>query len=203
MTDDASRLEQLWAGDFGDAYVDRNAPTVESRRAFWRDIVETFPSRRVLEVGSAAGTNLRVLSEWIPPHDLWGADLNQAALAAQRDVAPGTNGVWSVAREMPFRDRWFDLVFTVGLLIHQPDATLPIVMNEIVRCSRRWIMWGEYHADEPTEIEYRGQPGVLFKRDYGRLYQELFPGLVVRAEGFLTKEQGFDRVTWQVLERTD
>jgi hypothetical protein len=157
----------------------------------------------VLEVGSAHGVNLRVLSELLPAHQLWGADINEAALAAMHDVAPGTNAAWALARELPFRDRWFDLVFTVGLLIHQPDSTLPIVMSEIVRCSRRWIMWGEYHADEPTEIEYRGQPGVLFKRDYGRLYQELFPGLVVRAEGFLTKEQGFDRVTWQVLERVD
>ena len=201
MTDDASRLEELWAGDFGDAYVDRNAPTVESRRGFWQRIIEEFPARRVLEVGAATGTNLRVLSEWVPAHDLWGADLNEAALAAMGDVAPGANGVWSVARELPFRDRWFDLTFTVGLLIHQPDATLPLVMNELVRTSRRWVMWAEYHADDDTEVQYRGLDGVLFKRDYGRLYQDLFPELTLRAEGFLTKEEGFDRVTWQVFER--
>ena len=200
---DADRLEKLWAGGFGDSYVDRNAGDVQVRAPFWRGILEQFPSQRILEVGAAHGANLRVLSDMVPAHQLWGADINKAALAALPELAPGVNGSWALARELPFRDRWFDLVFTVGLLIHQPDSTLPLVMSEIVRCSRRWVMWGEYHSDDPTEVTYQGQEGVLFKRDYGRLYRELFPGLELRAEGFLTKEEGFDRVTWQVLERVD
>ncbi|MCB0964777.1 MAG: hypothetical protein KDA98_15995, partial [Acidimicrobiales bacterium] len=60
-----------------------------------------------------------------------------------------------------------------------------------------------YHADERTDVHYRGHEGVLVKRDYGRLYQDLFPDLVLREEGFLTMEEhGFDRVTYQVFERT-
>jgi pseudaminic acid biosynthesis-associated methylase len=202
MTDDAGRLEELWAGEFGDAYVERNAMTVDARRGFWHGILDQFPARSALEVGCAAGANLQVLAERLPPHRLWGSDINGAALASLQQAAPGINATWGVARELPFRDRWFDLVFTVGLLIHQPEATLPLVMSEIVRCSRRWILCGEYHADEHTQVEYRGLDGVLFKRDYGRLYVDLFPELELRAEGFLTKEQGFDRVTWHVFERT-
>jgi pseudaminic acid biosynthesis-associated methylase len=201
MTEDAGKLEELWAGEFGDAYVERNAATVDIRRGFWSDIVDQFPARNALEVGCAAGANLQVLSEGIPANQLWGSDVNTAALTRLQESVPGVNATWGVARDLPFRDRWFDLVFTVGLLIHQPDATLPLVMSEIVRCSRRWILWGEYHAEEQTQVQYRGLDGVLFKRDYGHIYQDLFPELTLRAEGFLTKEQGFDRVTWQVFER--
>jgi SAM-dependent methyltransferase len=41
------------------------------------------------------------------------------------------------ARELPFRDAWFDLVFTVGLLIHIPEESLPLVMSEVVRTIHR------------------------------------------------------------------
>ena len=198
----ASELEDLWSGDFGDAYVSRNHVHVDRRAAFWAGISERFPSERVLELGPAHGENLRHLLPGRRPEDLWGVDINQAALGALRDEVPGANAVWGTVRELPFRDRWFDLTFTVCLLIHIPTATLPLAMAEIVRTSNRWIISGEYHADEPDDIGYRGQPGVLVKRNFGALYQELFPELILREEGFLTQEEhGFDRVTYQVFER--
>jgi hypothetical protein len=43
--------------------------------------------------------------------------------------------------------------------------------------------------------------GSLFRRDYGGIYGELFPELEVRDEGFLAPEDGFDRLTWQLLEK--
>jgi pseudaminic acid biosynthesis-associated methylase len=196
-------LEQLWAGEFGDAYLDRNSAACSARSEFWDDIAARYPAARTLEVGCAHGENLRYLSAHRAAHDLWGLDVNDGALAALRERVPGANAVWGRARELPFRDRYFDLVFTVGLLIHQPESSLPVVMSEIVRCSNRWVMFGEYHADTPTDINYRDNPGVLFKRDYRRLYEELFPGLVLREERHLTLESsGFDRVHFVVFERT-
>ncbi|MCB0965166.1 MAG: methyltransferase domain-containing protein [Acidimicrobiales bacterium] len=205
MTDrnDAAALEELWAGDFGSQWVERNGGDFDARAAFWSGILDRFPSRRVLEVGAAHGENLRHLGRHLAPRDLWGLDINRRALDAMATVAPGVNAAWGLARELPFRDGFFDLTFTVGLLIHQPDDTLPLVMGELVRTSRRWILCGEYHADEDTDVNYRGQQGVLVKRDFGGLYQRLFPDLVLREEGFLTMEEhGFDRVTYQVFERT-
>ena len=46
-----------------------------------------------------------------------------------------------------------------------------------------------------------GQSGALYRRDYGTIYRELFPELSVVQEGHLTQEEGFDRVTWQLLEK--
>jgi pseudaminic acid biosynthesis-associated methylase len=197
----ATGLEELWAGDFGRAYVERNQVLDERRAAFWSGILGEFPIHSVLEVGCGQGGNLVPLSRVLNPHDVWGVDINEEALARARQRAAGINVVASRARRLPFRDGLVDLAFTVGVLIHQPESTLPIVMSEIVRCANRFVLWAEYHAETTEEVPYRGESGALFRRDYGWLYAELFPELTVRRSGFLSAEDGFDRVTWQLLEK--
>jgi pseudaminic acid biosynthesis-associated methylase len=198
---EATRLENLWAGDFGDAYIARNAVLDERRATFWRSILASAPIRNVLEIGCGQGGNLRPLSQVLEPGDVWGIDVNRVAIERARQNAPGTNAVHSIARSLPFRDGWFDLVFTMGVLIHQPEESLDGVMSEIVRCARRFVLWGEYRSDHTEEVPYRGATGALFKRDYGAIYGSRFPDLSVRGEGFLGPETGFDRVTWQILEK--
>ena len=198
---EAARLENLWAGDFGEAYIARNRVLDERRAAFWTRLIDEHQIRSVLEVGCGQGGNLRPIATRLEPGDVWGVDVNETALAIARVNAPGVNAVASVARHLPFRDGLVDLAFTVGVLIHQPDATLPLVIAEIVRCSRAFVLWAEYHAPATQEVPYHGVAGSLYRRDYGAIYRELFPELVVRAEGFLAPEDGFDRLTWQLLEK--
>jgi pseudaminic acid biosynthesis-associated methylase len=197
----ATSLEQLWAGDFGAAYIDRNRALDERRAVFWTDLVRDSGIRSVLEIGCGQGANLKPLAGLFDPHDVWGVDVNEDALALARLHAPGVNVVASRARRLPFRDDLADLAFTVGVLIHQPETTLPIVMAEIVRCSARFVLWAEYHAPTTEEVPYHGTTGALYRRDYGAIYRELFPELRVLREGFLAPEDGFDRVTWQLLEK--
>jgi len=198
---ESQRLEALWAGEFGDAYTDRNAEAWRRREPFWRRIVERTSPERVLEVGCNAGPNLRWLAELIPPRGVFGVDVNEEALRRVRNDLPEVNVVHGSGRQLPFRDRFFDLVFTTGVLIHIPPFVVPVVMSEIVRCSGRYVLCGEYHAEEPTEVPYRGQQGALFKRDFGALYVELFPELVLVERGQLTPDEGWDDVTWWLLER--
>jgi pseudaminic acid biosynthesis-associated methylase len=197
----ATSLEQLWAGEFGGAYIERNRVLDERRSIFWTDLISTWGIRSVLEIGCGQGGNLKPIASLVDPTDVWGVDVNEDALALARLHAPGANVVVSRARRLPFRDGLVDLSFTVCVLIHQPDTTLPVVMAEIVRCSSRFVLWAEYHAATTEEVPYHGQPGSLFRRDYGTIYRELFPELILRAEGFLPPEAGFDRVTWQLLEK--
>lgn len=198
---EARRLEQLWAGEFGAAYVERNRHAAAARRPFWSDLLREFPVHNVLEAGCNLGANLVWLTAEVPPGAVSGVDINLMALAELRRTLPAVNAIGGMVRELPFRDRCFDLVFTMGVLIHQPEATLPAVMAEIVRCSRRYVLCGEYFAETTMEIAYRGQTGALFKRNYGRLYQESFPELQLRKQGFLTREQGWDDVTWWLFEK--
>ena len=90
-------------------------------------------------------------------------DVNEAALAALAADAPEIRTVLTPARALPFEDGAFDLVFTTGVLIHQPPETLPVVIDEIVRCSARFVVCGEYFADSLEEVPYRGHTGALFR----------------------------------------
>ncbi len=198
---DAVRLEQLWAGAFGDAYIERNRSAGDVYAPFWRAILDTYPVQRVLEVGCNVGANLRWIAERLPAHNVFGIDVNAAALDELRIAIPGVSALLGPARVLPFRDAWFDLVFTMGVLIHQPDSTLPLVMSEIVRCSRRFVLCGEYYAKQTIEVPYRGQDGALFKRDYGGLYRDLFPELRLVQHQFLGRDEGCDDVTVWLFEK--
>jgi pseudaminic acid biosynthesis-associated methylase len=200
--EEAQRLEALWQGDFGDAYTARNAGASEGRLPFWKDLLGGIAVERVLEVGCNLGANLRWLATLLPPHQVYGVDINNTALTQLRSELPTVNALWSTARFLPFRDGFFDLVFTTGVLIHQPQTSLPEVMSEIVRCSKRYVLAGEYHAESLTEVPYRGQEGALFKLDFGARYLELFPDLKLVRTGFLPRGSGWDDLTWWLLERT-
>src|SRR4051794_15523165 len=197
---EVQRLAKLWSDEFGDDYVDRNRGAGEGREPFWRDLLQEHPFESVLEVGCNLGGNLRWLAELLPPHDVFGIDVNDRALHEARTNLPGVNLVRSEARRLPFRDALFDLTFTTGVLIHQPPAVLPVVMSEIVRCSRRYVLCGEYFSEQPEEVPYRGQTGALFRRDWGALYAELFPELelVARSSG---EPPAWDDVTFWLFRK--
>lgn len=199
---EGERLEQLWSGEFGDEYVDRNAASYAVREQYWQSIVRTTDCTSALEVGCNVGGNLRWLAPLLPSGGTVGVDINRKALTSVHTAYPEIDALWSPARDLPFRDQRFDLVFTMGVLIHQPDSTLPLVMSEMVRCSRRWVLCGEYFAPAQEEVSYRGHEGALFRRDYGTLFAELFPDLTLRDTGFLSRDSGWDDVTWWLFERS-
>lgn len=198
---EAARLERLWSGDFGVAYADRNQTLDERRGLFWDGLLAEHPIRSVLEVGCGQGANLRPIARRLPPADVWGIDLGAVALSRAREHAPGTNLVLAPARRLPFRDRFVDLTFTCGVLIHQPEESLKDVIDELVRCSARYILWIEYYAPVTEEVPYHGQAGSLFRRDYAKIFASLHPELREVASGYHDREVDFDRATWQLLER--
>jgi pseudaminic acid biosynthesis-associated methylase len=200
--DDAARLESLWAGEFGDDYVERNRAAGEGRRPFWEARLAAHEIGSALEVGCNVGGNLCWLAELLGIGNVAGVDVNERALAILRERVPGIDARPAPARRLPFPDASFDLTFTTGVLIHQPPAELPQVMDEIVRCSRRYVLCGEYRADALEELPYRGLEGALFRHDYGRLYQERHPSLRLVEEGFLARADGvWDDITYWVFEQ--
>ena len=199
-TGEAARLERLWSGDFGDRYTERNRAAGEGRRAFWSKLLGDLGPRSVLEVGCNVGANLR----WIAGDGrlVVGVDVNEGALARLRKQVPRAKPLLAAARSLPVLDRSFDLVFTAGVLIHQPSNALADVMREIVRSARCAVLAAEYFAPKETELAYGGERGALFKRDYGRLYASAFPDLELAATGDLGPEDGWDDVTYWLFRRT-
>jgi pseudaminic acid biosynthesis-associated methylase len=190
--DEATRLERLWNGDFGDQYVARNASAGGGRAPFWAWHMDRFPASRVLEIGCNVGANLRHFVDRVEPASLWGVDINERALAHAREALPSVNLAWAGARELPFRDGFFDLTLSVAVLIHQPTKTLGDAIDELVRCSRRFVTLIEYTAPEVVEVNYRGEVGAFFKRPFGDVVAQRQPGLALVHRQHVTKQDGFD-----------
>jgi pseudaminic acid biosynthesis-associated methylase len=196
-------LEQLWAGEFGDDYTERNRNAESGRRSFWARQISARRIGSALEVGCNLGGNLRWIVELLGSEQVAGVDVNQTALQQLRDRLPGVDARLASGAALPFPDASFDLVFTMGVLIHQhPETQLEPMMREIVRCSGRYVLAGEYYADDLTEVPYRGQEGALFKQDFGALYARLFDELELVDSGFLSEDEGhWDDLTYWVFEK--
>jgi spore coat polysaccharide biosynthesis protein SpsF len=198
---EADRLERLWAGEFGDEYVDRNRNVGQARGAFWDGILRATDPASVLEVGCNIGENLRWLIQ--PGRRVAGIDVNRRALGVLRAALPQVDAREAPARSLPFDDGAFDLTFTMGVLIHQPEETLGPVMDEMVRCSRHWVLVGEYYGAVTEEVPYRGVDGALFRRDYGTLFLNRFGSLRLEQSGFLGRADGWDDVSWWLFRTTE
>jgi pseudaminic acid biosynthesis-associated methylase len=191
----------VWQGDFGVAYTDRNQVDWRVRAPAFAAMLEGLKLRSILEVGCNRGHNLMALRHLLGPGvTLAGVEPNPYALELARasGVATCHRGSGS---ELPLGDGAFDLVFTAGVLIHVPPDVLAPTLREFHRCSRRYLLAIEYAAAEDTVIPYRGHSELLWKRDFLKHYQTLFPDLALLRQGYWGAEDGFDRTTWWLLEK--
>ena len=198
-----------WRGDFGDAYVDRNAADgdrVRNNIRAFREIfghIDDHPPQTILEVGANIGANLRALSE-IMDAELYAVEPNETAreILVRDAVVPAERAVDAVATALPFDDDGVDMVFTAGVLIHVSDDRIEEAYREIYRVAARYLLSLEYFSPPPARISYRGETDLLFKRDFGGLWLDLFPKLKPVADGFFWKRTtGLDNVNWWLFEK--
>ena len=96
----------------------------------------------------------------------------------------------------------YNLVFTVGVLIHINPKYLKNVINKIISLSNKYILIVEYFSHEPKKIEnYKGRNNLLFKRDFGKLF--LKKNIHCVDYGFLwqRKRKGFDNLNWWLFKK--
>ena len=198
-----------WKGDFGDDYAARNRATEETvgnvARAFTEILshVQDSPPASILEVGANIGINLRAISG-LTNAELFAVEPNAHAreqLIADK-VVPQTHLFDAMATKLPLDDGAVNLTFTSGVLIHVPPADLEAAYGEIHRVAERYVLSLEYFSKTPVEIPYRGNKGLLFKRDFGGMWLDLFPGLEPVANGFFWKRTtGLDDVNWWLFRK--
>ena len=180
---------ETWAAAFGKEYTDRNPHSIEQMDALYqtnfgvtrielnaRFLGALDRSATILEVGSNVGTQLKAL-QTMGFGELYGIELQSYAVELSKILTQGINLIQGSAFELPFRDRFFDLVFTSGVLIHISPEDLPRVLDEMHRCSREFIWGFEYFATQHTEIPYRGMERLMWKGDFARLFLDRFPDL--------------------------
>jgi spore coat polysaccharide biosynthesis protein SpsF len=199
---------EFWKGDFGNAYSERNkvgTQDLANRIKFWTKVLDKIKTKpqSILEVGCNVGINLQSLRH-ICDYELFAIEPNQHA--REKVVQDGTLDIDhlfdATADQLPFKDEQFDLVFTSGVLIHINPSNLESSMREIHRVSKKFIFCCEYFSDRPVEVDYRGHGGVLFKRDFGSMYMEMFPELNCIDYGFeWNKVTGLDNLTWWLFSK--
>ncbi len=179
-----------WASIFGQEYTERN--TFNSRDLNKLYIKEYSISREemnkeflsglaledgnILEVGCNVGNQLRLLQE-MNFNNLYGIELQSYAVEKAKSLTQEINIIKATGDNIPFKDKFFDLVFTSGVLIHISPENINSVLDEIYRCSKEYIWGFEYYADEYTEVAYRGNTGLLWKANFAKLYLERFADL--------------------------
>jgi pseudaminic acid biosynthesis-associated methylase len=193
---------RAWAGEFGDAYTERNVVDWRIRLSAFRTMLEGTEPGSILEIGSNRGHNLILLSELYEGAQLIGLEPNLKALGIARQTDPNAQIVQGNALEIPFGAERFDLVITANVLIHIALDDLAAVLEEIHRVSRQYILSIEYFAEEETVIHYRGHDDLLWKRNFPEHYRKQFPELRLLKSGYWDRDNGFDRSNWWLWEKT-
>lgn len=181
--------EEVWSGDFGKEYTDRNIYNPDeldqlyiknygiSRTKLNEEFLADLNLHRILEVGCNVGNQLFLLKK-MGYKDLWGIELQDYAVEIARTRTTGPNIVKGSAFDIPFKNNFFDIVFTAGVLIHISPEDVEKALNEMHRCTSRYIWGFEYYSTNGYEnIKYRGKENLLWKTDYSKLFLERFTDL--------------------------
>lgn len=183
---------RMWSSDFGQRYTERNQWSSAQINQIFKDrfgltrlemnarlLGGLDRGIRILEVGCNIGLQLEDLKT-LGFTNLYGIDLQQGALDLARQRLGDIQVLRGTGFDIPFKDGWFDLVFTSTVLVHIAPEDIDRILAEIHRVSRGYI-WGYefYHADGYASAPYRGEEGLLWKTDFCGRYQKLFPDLEV------------------------
>jgi pseudaminic acid biosynthesis-associated methylase len=193
------RTEQtdFWQGAFGQEYTERNNSELEEHDQFYiqeygtsrtemnRDFLMDLDIGNILEVGCNVGNQLKSLQS-INDWRLYGIELQPYAVERAKSFTRNINIIEGSAFDIPFKDRYFDMVFTSGVLIHISPEHIGTALDEIYRVSNRYVWGFEYFSDEYKELAYRENENKMWKADFKKLFLERFPDLkLVKARKYV------------------
>lgn len=186
-----------WKGKFGQEYTDRNKMSLKNLEKLYENnygmtrtelnklfLDKIDRSKKILEIGSNIGIQLFCLQK-MGFKNLYGIEPQEYAVQLSKRGTKDINIIKGDVFDIPFKDEFFDIVFTSVVLIHIHPRNIRRAMKEIYRCSKKYIWGVEYYADKYTEILYRGQKNLLWKTDFLKIYQSIFPDLKVVRIKFL------------------
>jgi pseudaminic acid biosynthesis-associated methylase len=184
-----NRQLEKWTGGFGQEYTERNRSSLAAMEKLYKrhfgvtrtemnhQFLDGFDhSMRILEVGCNIGNQLLCLQR-IGFENLYGIEPQEYAVEMAKRRAKGIQIMRGNIFDIPFKDGYFDLVFTSGVLIHISPQNIKKALKEIYRCSRKYIWGYEYYSENYEEIPYRGERGLLWKTDFAKAFRKTFPDL--------------------------
>lgn len=202
-----SPQELFWKNQITYSYVSENSHFNEKlSEVAWRKIlnkVDTDKVKSYLDCGSNIGRNIAILKKLLPLSTANFIEIAQVPYDICKSSFEVEESFLGSIKNAKFQNR-FDLVFTMGVLIHiNPDELLETMQN-MFNLASNYIIFGEYFNRTPVTLDYRGEKEKLFKRDFGKLFLENFNCNLVDY-GFLWgsefDEAGFDDITFWVFKK--
>ncbi len=187
---------EVWSSEFGQDYTDRNTFTQEDTEQLYlrnygitrtemnnRFLSQLDRSIRILEVGSNVGNQL-ILLQNMGFTNLYGIELQSYAVEQSKAHTRHINIIQGSAFDIPYKDNYFDLVFTSGVLIHLHPTDISKALIEINRCTQNYIWGFEYYADQYTEIPYREHSNLLWKANFAQEYLDRFSDIQLEKKAY-------------------
>lgn len=181
--------EEKWAGDFGDKYFERNPKNAEemdslaisdygfTKTSLNKEFLGGLDrSLRILEAGCNCGNQLMLLQK-MGFKNLYGLEINEKTAEVAKKANPTFNLTVGSALQIPFKDNSFDMVFTSGVLIHIAPENIKKAMEEIYRCSKKYIWGFESYNKDYIQVFYRGNENLCWKADFAKMYEDSFKDL--------------------------
>jgi pseudaminic acid biosynthesis-associated methylase len=201
-----SEQEEFWADTYAQDYIAKNSSFDRRLGVQGWELMLAKAGRlgSILECGCNIGRNIMFLNDARPDARKSIIEISKPAydyITRAYDLQHAFNGP-ILESDLPAQG--FDLVFTIGVLIHINPDQLVDHMDKMYGYSRHYILIGEYFNRTPTMIEYQGRKDRLFKRDFGKLFIESFDVKLVDYGflwGHLYDTAGFDDITWWLFER--
>lgn len=138
---------------------------------YWLEkTIKKLKPKNILEVGCGFGRNLKFLIDrGVASKKLTGVDFSKNLLGKAKVFLKNDKIILKLAdaKNLPFKEGEFDLVFTHGLLMHVPPKQVKRALGEIVRVSKKWLILIEETREKPGKINY-----FTFIHDYEGLIKE-------------------------------
>jgi len=201
-----SKQGEVWAGEFGNEYTDRNKVNYRKHLKVFIDVLTVLRNKHhnysVLEIGCNKGHNLTALKFLgFKQDNIIGVDINNYALGLARK--DGHNVKNENILNLSLDDNTFDLVFTMGVLIHISPDDVSRAVKEMYRVSKKYILAMEYPAETEEVVSYHGRDDLLWKRDFNEVFKKECPEIQLIAHWrWGTKERPFyDRLDGWLFEK--
>lgn len=203
-----SEQEKFWATTYAKEYIKKNQEFDHDLGAeAWGKMLAKVNSeiQSYLEFGCNIGRNIEQINKVLPNAQPAIIEISKPAfnfVCSRYKLSHAFNGA---ILESSFDHNSFDLVFTMGVLIHINPEQLLAHMERMLQYSSRYILMGEYFNRTPISIEYQGEKEKLFKRDFGKLFLENFDVKLLDYGflwGHIYDSAGFDDIIWWLFDKT-
>lgn len=198
--------QNFWANSYADDYIKKNNSFDKKlgKECWERMLSSAEEITSIMECGCNIGRNIGFLNEVLPAASKSIIEISKPAynfVTSHFNLEKVFNGA---IVDSNFAEGEFDLVYTLGVLIHIHPDDLLTNMQKMYAYSGKYILIGEYFNRTPLMLEYQGEKNKLFKRDFGKLFNENFDVRLTDYGflwGHLYDSAGFDDITWWLFEK--